>query len=298
MTQLLQTLQTLDQEWRGLASAAARILLIIALAWALQRIAARVIRSFHAYMARRAPGMVDPGRVQTLERVFRYIATVVIALVAGTLILGQLGISIAPILATAGVAGVAIGFGAQSLIKDYFTGFFLLLEDQIRQGDVVQIGDKAGVVEEVTLRYVRLRDVDGYVHFIPNGEIKSVTNRTRDFSFAVVEVGVSCSENADTVLEIMRLAGESIRTDPAYSARVLDPCEVLGVERIDGTTLMLRARLKVVPIEQQPVRREFLKRIKAAFDTHGVALPTPAIAIQPGEAAGAHSRRSQESTLR
>jgi small-conductance mechanosensitive channel len=294
MTQLLQTLHALDQEWRGLAPAAAKILLIIALAWALQRVAARVIRSFHAYMAQRTSGMVDPGRVQTLERVFRYIANVVIALVAGTLILGQLGISIAPILATAGVAGVAIGFGAQSLIKDYFTGFFLLLEDQIRQGDVIQIGDKAGIVEEVTLRYVRLRDLDGYVHFLPNGEIKSVTNRTRDFAYAVVEVGVSCTENADTVLEIMRTAGNSIRTDPAYARYVQGECEVIGVERLDGSALVLRARLKVAPLEQQPVRREFLKRIKTAFDAQGVQMPAPGIAVQPGDAGASRTGRPRE----
>ena len=294
MTPLLEALRALDQEWHGLVPATAKILLIVALAWALQHLAAQVIKSFHAYMARRAPGMVDPGRVQTLERVFRYIATVVIALVAGTLVLGQLGISIAPILATAGVAGVAIGFGAQSLVKDYFTGFFLLLEDQIRQGDVIQIGDKAGIVEEVTLRYVRLRDLDGYVHFLPNGEIKSVTNRTRDFAYAVVEVGVSCTENADTVLEIMRTAGNSIRSDPAYARCVQEECEVIGVERMDGSALVLRARLKVAPLEQQPVRREFLKRIKAAFDAQGIQMPAPAIAIQSGDAAASRAGRPGE----
>src|SRR6202008_4698514 len=143
----------------------------------LQALAARLIRTFRKYMERRASGPEELPRITTVGRVLRYTATVIVVLVAGMLILGELGISTAPILATAGVAGVAIGFGAQSLIKDYFSGFFMLIEDQIREGDVVEIAGKAGIVEEMTLRYVRLRDGDGYVHFVPNGEIKLVSNR-------------------------------------------------------------------------------------------------------------------------
>ena len=137
-------------------------------------------------------------------------------LVAGTLVLGELGISVAPILATAGVAGIAIAFGAQSLIKDYFTGFFLLIEDQIRQGDVVEIVGKAGEVEEVTLRYVRLRDGDGFVHFVPNGEIKTVVNRTRTFAFANIDVGVPENTDFDAVFKAMRDVGAALRADPKF----------------------------------------------------------------------------------
>src|SRR5205814_2456429 len=130
-------------------------------------------------MERRSVGADELRRIDTVGTVFRYTATVVVVLVAGMLVLGELGISIAPFLATAGVAGVAIGFGAQSLIKDYFSGFFMLIEDQIRQGDVVEVAGKTGEVEEVTLRYVRLRDAEGVVYYVPNGEIKLVVNRTR-----------------------------------------------------------------------------------------------------------------------
>lgn len=279
MTQLLQYFHEFDQEWRALASVAGRIMLILALACLLHALAARLIRAFHAYMARRATDMLDPGRVQTLERVFRYVATVVIAIVAGTLVLGELGISIAPILATAGVAGVAIGFGAQSLIKDYFAGFFLLLEDQVRQGDVVQIGDKTGLVEEVTLRYVRLRDHEGYVHFIPNGEIKGVTNRTRDFAYACVEIGVSYREDLDTALEAMRRAGNSVRADAAFADKILSETEIIGVERWDASAIVLRARLKVLPLEQPSIRREFLKRLKYEFDARGTEVPHPHVTL-------------------
>ena len=169
-------------------------------------------------MTRSAPSPTSSARIETLARVFRNSAAIVIVIVAGTLVLGELGISMAPILATAGVAGVAIGFGAQSLIKDYFTGFFLLLEDQVRQGDVVEVAGKAGVVEEMTLRYVRLRDGDGYVHFIPNGEIKVVSNRTRGFAHAAIDVGVDYGIDIDQALAVMREVGSALRADAEVAA--------------------------------------------------------------------------------
>src|SRR5882672_11691828 len=141
-------------------------------------------------MERRGAGD-DLRRLDTVTRALRYFAGVVVVLVVGMLVLGELGISIAPILATAGVAGVAIGFGAQSLIKDYFSGFFMLIEDQIREGDVVEVAGKTGEVEEVTLRYVRLRDAEGVVYFVPNGEIKLVVNRTRNFAYALIDAAVA-----------------------------------------------------------------------------------------------------------
>lgn len=283
MTQLLQYFHGLDQEWRAFASVTGRIILILALAWLLQRLASRLIRAFHAYMAQRAMDMVDPGRVRTLERVFRYIATVVIAIVAGTLALGELGVSIAPILATAGVAGVAIGFGAQSLIKDYFNGFFLLLEDQIRQGDVIQIGERGGLVEEVTLRYVRLRDFEGHVHYIPNGEIKIVTNRTREFAYAAIDVGISYREDLDEALEVMRATGNALRADPKYASSILAEAEASGVERWDASAIVLRCRLKVLPLEQWNVKREYLKRLKYAFDERGIEIPYPHVTVYAGQ---------------
>jgi small conductance mechanosensitive channel len=196
------------------------------------------------------------------------------------LVLGELGISIAPILATAGVAGVALGFGAQSLIKDYFNGFFLLLDDQIREGDVVEVAGKSGLVEEVTLRYVRLRDFDGHVHFVPNGEIKVVSNRTRSFAYAAVDVGVGYGVDIDQALALMREAGQAMRADAKWQARLADDIEILGVERLDNSAVVLRCRLKVVPaIEQWNVKREFLKRVKLAFDARGIEMPFPQLTV-------------------
>jgi len=276
MKDLLKYFHELDAEARVAAIIALRIVVILALAWLLLALAGRLIRMFRSYMQRKAPTSDEQARIETLARVFRNGATVIIVIVAGTLILGELGISIAPILATAGVAGVAIGFGAQSLIKDYFNGFFLLFDDQLREGDVVEIAGKSGRVEEVTLRYVRLRDFDGHVHFVPNGEIKVVSNRTRGFAFAAIDVGVGYDVDIDQALGVMREVGVALRADPQWKSRVVDDIEILGVERLADSAVVLRCRLKVVPaIEQWNVKREFLKRLKKAFDQHGIEIPFP-----------------------
>jgi len=254
-------------------------------AWVLQALAARLIRTFRKYMERRAGGPDELPRITTVSRVLRYTATVVVVLVAGMLVLGELGISIAPILATAGVAGVAIGFGAQSLIRDYFSGFFMLIEDQIREGDVVEVAGKGGLVEEVTLRYVRLRDMDGHVHFVPNGEIKLVTNRTRGFATPVVDVGIAYREDIDEVLGVMRETAAALRADPQWKNRIVDDLEVIGVERWGDSAVVLRARLKVVPpIEQWNVKREYLKRLKKAFEERGIEIPFPQLTIHSASA--------------
>lgn len=235
-------------------------------------------------MERRVSGPDELPRITTVSRVLRYTATVIVVLVAGMLILSQVGISIAPILATAGVAGVAIGFGAQSLIKDYLSGFFLLIEDQIREGDVVEVAGKAGVVEEMTLRYVRLRDGDGYVHFVPNGEIKLVSNRTRGFARAVVDVGVGYGVDIDQALAVMREVGRAMRAHEQWKGRVPDDVEVLGVEKLENSAVVLRVQLKVVPAnERDNVRREYLKRIAAAFAARGIEIPFPQLTIHSAQ---------------
>lgn len=216
-------------------------------------------------MSRRTSSADELRRIDTVGNAFRYSATVVIVLVAGMLVLNELGISIAPILATAGVAGIAIAFGAQSLIKDYFTGFFLLLEDQIRVGDVVEIVGKAGEVEEVTLRYVRLRDGNGFVHFVPNGEIKVVVNRTRTHAYANIDVGVPENSDFDAVFAAMRDVGAALRADPKFGPLLLGETEVLGAERWELWGLLLRCRLKVLPLERDTVRREFSRRLAIEF---------------------------------
>ncbi len=282
MQDFLSYFRDIDPQTRAVAIQTLRIVTILVLAWVLQAVSARLIRLFRAYMDRRTGGD-EVARIETLARVFRNTAAIVIFLVAGTLVLGELGISVAPILATAGVAGVAIGFGAQSLIKDFLGGFFILLDDQIREGDVVEVAGLSGLVEEVTLRYVRLRNFDGHVHFVPNGEIKTVTNRTRGFAHAVIEVGVAYREDPDEALAVMREVARAMRADAAWQDKIAEDIELIGVERLADSAVVLRARLRVVPpIQQWNVKREFLKRLKKAYDERGIEIPYPHLTVYAG----------------
>ncbi len=214
---------------------------------------------------------------------FRYVVAVVITLVAGMMVLSEVGISLAPILGAAGVAGLAIGFGAQSLVKDFFSGFFILFEDQIRSGDVVRIAGHAGLVEEMTLRHTRLRDYDGNVHFVPNGSIDSVVNMSRGFAQAVMDIGVAYREDTDEVYAVMREVGAKMREDEVFGPRILDNLEIAGVEKWDDSAVVVRCRFKVVALEQWGVRREYLRRLKKAFDANGIEIPYPHLTIYAGE---------------
>ena len=263
--------------------ASVRILLIIILASVALRFSQKLIGSFRHYLTKNLDDAEELKRITTLGRVFRYIASVVIWLVTVTLILGELGVSIAPILGAAGVVGLAVGFGAQSLVKDYFTGFFLLLENQMRQGDVVDAGGKSGVVEEITLRYVRMRDYDGNVHFVPNGTITTVTNKTRGFAYSVIDVGVAYRENVDDVLPVMRAVGAEMRADPDFAPKILEDLEIAGVNDWADSAVILRCRFKTMPIEQWGIRREYLRRLKQAFDAHGIEIPFPHVTLYPGQ---------------
>ena len=282
MNTVLHYFNQLDADAKTALTHGVRIVLILIAAGVLQSVASRLIRTFRQFMERRDPG--QQSRIQTLGRVFRYIAAVVIWLLAGMLVLGELGISVAPVLATAGVAGLAIGFGAQSLVKDYFTGFFLLLEDQIRQGDVVDFGSQSGVVEEVTLRYVRLRNFDGHVFFVPNGEIKVVKNLTRDFAQAVIRVGVAYREDVDEAFAVMKEVGQQMREDPVFGPNLPTEIEIIGVDEWADSSVNLVCRLKIVPpMQQWSVRREFLKRLKKAYDARGIEIPFPHLTVYAGE---------------
>jgi small conductance mechanosensitive channel len=208
---------------------------------------------------------------------------VVITLVTAMLVLSEIGISIAPILATAGVLGIAIGFGAQSLVKDYFTGLFLLLEDQVRQGDVIEVAGKGGLVEEVTLRYIRLRDYEGSVHYIPNGNIDIVTSRSRGFAYAVVKIRVAYREEVDEVYALMHREAAALRADPDWSGKIVGDLEMAGVDQLDESAVVILCRFKVMPLEQWGVRREFLYRLKKAFDAADIEIPFPHLTVYAGQ---------------
>ncbi|MDH4059935.1 MAG: mechanosensitive ion channel family protein [Aquincola sp.] len=260
-------------------ASAARVAGIVLVAWILTLVLQRGIRRVRERVASRLDDREAVLRAATLGRVLRYVVAVVVTLVAGMLVLAELGVSVAPILGAAGVVGLAVGFGAQSLVKDYFTGLFILLEDQIHQGDVIRVGNHAGMVEEMTLRYVRLRDYDGNVHFVPNGQIDAVVNLSRGFAQAVIDVGVAYGTDLDHAIAVMRRCAAKLAADEVFGPKILNEFEVAGVERWDDSAVILRGRFKVAPLEQWSVRREFLRRLKAEFDAGGIEIPFPQMTL-------------------
>lgn len=260
-----------------------RVAVILLLGWLALVLGRKLIRMFHHYMKARADSAEDGRRIETLARVFRYIANVVITLVAGMLVLSELGISIAPFLGAAGVVGIAVGFGAQSLVKDFFSGFFMLLENQIRIGDAVELAGKVGMVEEITLRNTVLRDIEGNVHYIPNGEITIVTNKSRGYAYAMINLGVAYREDLDEVYRVMRETGAALRADPEIGSRILEDLEIQGVQDWGDSAVVIRCRFKTMAMEQWGVRRAFLGLLKKAFDAHGIEIPYPHLTIYAGQ---------------
>lgn len=257
----------------------ARILVVLVMAWVALRAVHVVIPKLRRIVESNQDSREDSQRIRTLSRVLRYVLTVTVAVVTTLLILGEFGIAVAPILGAAGVVGIAIGFGAQTLVKDYFTGFFLLLENQIRIGDVVEAGGKAGVVEELTLRYLRLRDYSGSVHYIPNSNITVVTNMSLGFAYAVIDAGVAYGENIDEVTSVMRRVGAQMRQAPGFADKILADLEIAGVETWADSSIVIRCRIRVAPAEQWAVRREYLRRLKEAFDEEQIEIPFPHLKI-------------------
>ncbi|WP_018986508.1 mechanosensitive ion channel family protein [Methylophilus methylotrophus] len=261
-----------------------RIFLIIGVAYFLNRLSKKLIVKLRDKLnARQVDNLEEIKRLNTLSMVLRYIVTTVILAITVVEILHELGISIAPVLAAAGVVGLAIGFGAQSLVKDYFNGFFLLLENQIRKDDVVEIAGKAGLVEEITLRYIKMRDYEGNVHYVPNGQITTVTNRSRDFAYAVMDIRVGYDENIAKVMQIMHEVGAAIVQDEALQNKVLDKLEIAGVDNLAESAVIIRCRIKVRPLEQWTIKREYLKRIKNAFDAQQIEIPFPHLTVYQGQ---------------
>jgi small-conductance mechanosensitive channel len=222
-------------------------------------------------------------RRETLTSVFQFVFKVIIITLSTITILGEFGIEIGPILAAAGIVGLAIGFGAQSIVKDIINGFFILLNDQIRIGDVVEISGKSGIVEGLNLRMVTLRDLGGNVHYVPNGEISVVTNMTKGYSRYVFDIGVSYRENVDEVMEVMRQVDDELRHDPEFQDDILEPLEILGLDRFGESAVVIQARTTTKPIKQWRIAREFKRRLKIQFDKQGIEIPYPHLTLFMGK---------------
>src|SRR5688572_8574708 len=253
--------------------AGARVTVILIITFILVFIARRLIGGLEKFTALHAHDIEAKRRAATVSNVLGKLATTIIVALATLAILNSLGISIMPFLATAGVAGIAIAFGAQSLVKDFFRGFFLLAGNQIRQGDVVEIAGKSGLVEDITLRYVQLRDYEGNVHFVPNGDISVVTSSSRTFAYAVVDILIALDQDVEPVMKVMQEVAAQLRAHATFGSKILEDLDIAGIESWTAAGITIRARLKVHALEQANVKREFLMRLKQAFDSHDIHQP-------------------------
>jgi small conductance mechanosensitive channel len=257
--------------------------IIILLAFLIMWIARRITRKIFKKMGEVSDSVERQKRTQTLGSVVSHALSAIILIVAALMILEKIGIDIGPVLAAAGVLGLAVGFGAQDLVRDMISGFFILLEDQIRVGDVVQLGDKGGAVEQVNLRMVILRDLSGNVHYIRNGHIDTVTNMTKEYSRYVFDVGVAYREDVDQVIAVMKEVDEEMRKDPAYAEQILEPLEILGLNEFGDSAVVVRARNKTVPGSQWSIGREFNRRLKKVFDARDIEIPFPHVTLYMGK---------------
>jgi len=271
-------------------SALPAILFILGLAFFALRLQAYVLGRAKVLLVARAAALPDVDeretekRLQTLLGILGIAIRTVVWIIVAMLILRRLGLDIAPLIAGAGIVGLAVGFGAQELVRDVISGFFVLLENQVRVGDVAVINGTSGLVEGIGLRTIKLRDLSGIVHVFQNGKIDSLANRTKDWSAMVFDVGVAYKEDTDVVTEVMREVAGGMQADADLSPKILEPLEVLGVDAFDDSAVVIRARLKTRPGEQWALGREFRRRLKQAFDARRIEIPFPHRTLYWGEA--------------
>lgn len=222
-------------------------------------------------------------RINTLIGIIRGLVKIVLWTIFLMIALKKFGVDIGPILASVGIIGVAIGFGAQELVRDFISGFFILLENQVRTGDVAVINGTGGLVEKIEMRTITLRDFSGTVHVFQNGKINTLSNMTREWSAMVFDVGVAYKENVDEVMDVMREVGEELQNDENFKKAFLEPIEVFGLDSFGDSAIVIKARIKTKPIQQWTVGREYRRRLKAAFDAKNIEIPFPHTTVYWGE---------------
>ena len=278
----------LDRATAWLFEEGLRVSLIGLLAYFAVRVTALTVDHFEEGVRQRTGEDSDQvefaERLHTIGGLVKNAVNVIVIGAAVLMILQELGMDITPLLAGAGVASLAVGFGAQNLVRDVISGFFLILEDQVHVGDVVNIDGTGGLVEQVHLRTIVLRDLSGTVHVIPNGAISTLSNLTKDFSYAVLDVGVAYKEDTDRVSDVLRDIGTGIHDDPAFAKHILAPLEILGVNEFGDSAVLIKIRIKTRPLKQWMVGRELRRRIKKVFDAQGIEIPFPHVSLYFGEA--------------
>ncbi len=254
-----------------------RLLLIAAIAFVLVRVITLLVGRFEQEVSQNTNLEVleRAKRAKTLGGLVQNVLTTLVVVVSSLMILREVGLDITPILTGAGILGLAVGFGAQTLVKDIISGFFMILENEVRIGDVVQIDTHAGMVEDMNLRTIVLRDFEGIVHIIPNGSVTAVMNRTKDFSYYVVDLPAPYEADTDIVAALVRRVGAELRAEPAFAPFILNDIEVLGVDAFADSSVIIKVRIKTVPLKQWEVGRELRRRLKKAYDAAGIAFPFP-----------------------
>lgn len=222
-------------------------------------------------------------RMQTLLPIVRNVLFFVFSILFTLVLLSELGVDIMPLLAGAGVVGIAVGFGAQTMVKDFLTGFIIIMEDLIQVGDVATLGDKTGIIEKITIRKVQMRDLDGTVYTVPFSEISVVSNMTKEYSYYLMDIGIAYREDPDEVIGYLREIDEEMREDENFKDLILDELHILGVDQFGDSAIIIKARIKTLPIKQWDVGREFNRRMKYKFDKHGIEIPFPHQTIYFGE---------------
>ncbi|MDD4109683.1 MAG: mechanosensitive ion channel family protein [Prolixibacteraceae bacterium] len=222
-------------------------------------------------------------RINTLTGILTSIVKILMWGVFIMIILKKFGVDIGPILAGAGIAGVAIGFGAQELVRDFISGFFMLLENQIRAGDIAIINGTGGSVENIELRTTTLRDFAGVIHIFQNGKINTISNMTKEWSAMVFDIGVAYKEDVETVMDVMREVGDDLMSDNNFKDDILEPIEIFGLDEFGDSALIIKARIKTKPVKQWNVGREYRKRLKKAFDLKNIEIPFPHTTVYWGD---------------
>lgn len=268
---------TPDIAWPQVTETLLRVVAVMVLAWVALGVLRLITRRIEAAIGHGDASTMTAHeqRTKTLVGLVRSIGLVLIAVLSGFMVLNAIGLDIGPLLATAGVAGLAISFGAQSLVKDLLSGLFILFENQFGVGDVIRVGDVGGMVEKMTLRIVVLRDIQGVVHIVPNGELTKVSNLTRTWSRAVLEIGVAYKEDVDRVMAVMREVGAEMAADEEWQPLLVDEITVPGIESFGDSSVNIRIMAKTVPLKQWDVARELRRRLKYRFDAEGIEIPFP-----------------------
>lgn len=273
-----------------IVTSGARILIIAVGAYVLIRIVNGAIGRFERIVAGRSAGYVSAveteKRVRTLTALLRSIVFVLVLGVAVVMVLKELGMDIAPIIAGAGILGLAVSFGAQNLVRDIISGFFIIFEDQVRVGDAAVINGKSGTVEEIKFRTIAIRDLDGTLHIFPNGSITQLSNQSRGWSKYIVDVRVAYGENLDYAIETLRGIGEGLSGDKRFESLILEPLDVVGVDSFGPSEVVIRCLLKTLPQKQWGAGRELRKRIVSGFIDKGIEIPYQNVSVFPGGRGG------------